>query len=88
VFVGTGPSSDAPLFAKTWKLSLTICTYWFRPAAPFGSGGSESWTATPSKFLPAVGAALVGALDWTTGSAELLPFGVGSLCSSCSVRAL
>jgi hypothetical protein len=51
---------------KTWKLSLTIWTYWLRPAAPFGSGGSESWTATPSKLLPVIGAAPVGALDWTT----------------------
>ena len=66
VFVGTGPYSDAPLLDQTWKLSLTIWTYWLRPAAPFGSGGIESWTATPSKFLPVIGAAPVGALDWTT----------------------
>jgi hypothetical protein len=45
---------------------LTIWTYSIRPAAPFGSGGSESTAATPSKFLPVIGAAPVGALDWTT----------------------
>jgi len=63
VFVGTGPYIEVPVFVKTWKLSLTIWTYCRRPAAPFGSGGSESWTATPSKFFPVIGAAPVGALD-------------------------
>ena len=27
---------------------------------------TSAWTATPSKFLPVIGAAPVGALDWTT----------------------
>src|SRR5205823_5594184 len=49
VFVGAGPYSDVPVFVKTWNSSLTTWTYSFRPAAPFGSGGTESCAWMPSK---------------------------------------
>src|SRR5207244_5369992 len=48
----TGPSTDAPVaLLKTWKPSLTICTYWVAPTSPLVSGGAQL-QATPGNPMP------------------------------------
>ncbi len=69
-----GPRIEVPVvLSKTWKPSLTICTYCVWPTSPFVSGGAQlqltpgNWM--PLKFRIGLGISGVGAfVFWTTGS--------------------
>ena len=71
--IPAGPYTDAPVdLSKTWKPSLTICTYCVAPTSPFVSGGAQL-QATPGNGIPlklSVGAGMFGAASdcSTTGS--------------------
>src|SRR4029453_7767897 len=52
VSIEIGPRTDAPLvLSKTWRPSLTICTYCVAPTSPSVSGGAQL-QATPGNGMP------------------------------------
>src|SRR6266567_1851695 len=79
VEIPTGPITEAPVvLLKTWKPSLTICTYCVAPTSPLVSGGAQLH-ATPGKGMPLklrMGIGMLGNaklfntsnVSWTTGS--------------------
>src|SRR6266853_2386852 len=60
VVIPSGPITEAPVvLLKTWKPSLTICTYCVAPTSPLVSGGAQlhatPGNATPSKLSSGLG---------------------------------
>src|SRR6266566_4190460 len=79
VEIPTGPITEAPVvLLKTWKPSLTICTYCVAPTSPLVSGGAQLH-ATPGNEMPlklrielgifgVISVCNMLKLSWTTGS--------------------
>src|SRR5689334_14993251 len=67
-----GPRTELPVaLSKTWKPSLTICTYCVSPTSPFVSGGAQL-QATPGYWMPLKFLSAVGMLGEVNASAAIV----------------
>src|ERR1043166_1082039 len=81
VEIPDGPSKEPPVvLSKTWKPSLTICTYWVAPTSPSVSGGAQL-QAPPGKKTPSKLSSGVGMLRPAKAISEFAPWTTGSWLS-------
>src|ERR1043165_6962351 len=77
VEIPDGPSKEPPVvLSKTWKPSLTICTYCVAPTSPSVSGGAQLH-ATPGYWMPLKFLSAVGMLAAVNASAAIVVWTLG-----------